>query len=178
MFGGSFSADLTAGKAVLVVWLCDCRCFRGRFCPIATSASWASCFGQPEISGGTAQPGAAFEYQPAPAFSRVHRGHDEGFMTGPVRMIPYTGGDHAGRPGSPCWHRPCRPIPAHAFAPLIMGIEPRGLPARCAGVVRTLSMKLSSFRAPSGRVKPLDLTLYPSVRFESFLTHRACASAL
>ncbi|MBD0864538.1 MAG: hypothetical protein GDA36_02465 [Rhodobacteraceae bacterium] len=30
---------LTAGKAILVIWLCDCRCLRGRFCLIAASAS-------------------------------------------------------------------------------------------------------------------------------------------
>ncbi|MBD0864569.1 MAG: hypothetical protein GDA36_02640 [Rhodobacteraceae bacterium] len=40
------------GKAILVIWLCDCRCLRGRFCPIAASASRAFCFGQPELSGG------------------------------------------------------------------------------------------------------------------------------
>ncbi|MBD0866001.1 MAG: hypothetical protein GDA36_10590 [Rhodobacteraceae bacterium] len=61
MFGGSFDSAilsgplallvLTVGKAVLVVWLCDCRCLRGRFCLIATIASWAFCFGQPELPG-------------------------------------------------------------------------------------------------------------------------------
>ncbi|MBD0865150.1 MAG: hypothetical protein GDA36_05830, partial [Rhodobacteraceae bacterium] len=50
--GGSFGLailsgplDLTSGKAVLVVWLCDSRCLRGRLCPIAISASWVFCFG-------------------------------------------------------------------------------------------------------------------------------------
>ncbi|MBD0865586.1 MAG: hypothetical protein GDA36_08270 [Rhodobacteraceae bacterium] len=85
MFGASFDLailsgplalpGLTAGKAVLVVWLCDCRCLRGRFCPIATSASWAFCFGQPELSGGASSwhkhcaiPQAAFADQPRSHF--------------------------------------------------------------------------------------------------------------
>ncbi|MBD0865095.1 MAG: hypothetical protein GDA36_05530 [Rhodobacteraceae bacterium] len=49
IFAGSFDwailsnpltlPDLTSGKAVLVVWLCDCRCLRGRFCLIANIVS-------------------------------------------------------------------------------------------------------------------------------------------
>ncbi|MBD0864783.1 MAG: hypothetical protein GDA36_03805 [Rhodobacteraceae bacterium] len=75
------------GKAVLTVWLCDCRCLRGEDDPvcgtpqvlpdrhhIATSASWTFCFDQPELSGGASSwhrhcaiPQAAVGDQHAPA---------------------------------------------------------------------------------------------------------------
>ncbi|MBD0864224.1 MAG: hypothetical protein GDA36_00750 [Rhodobacteraceae bacterium] len=50
MFGGSFDLAILSGlsalgKAVLVAWLCDSRCLRGRFCPIAAIASEGACFG-------------------------------------------------------------------------------------------------------------------------------------
>ncbi|MBD0865806.1 MAG: hypothetical protein GDA36_09505 [Rhodobacteraceae bacterium] len=63
MFGGSFDLAILSGPLALTLGqnigqsgfgglgLRDCRCLRGRFCPIAASASWTFCFGQPELSG-------------------------------------------------------------------------------------------------------------------------------
>ncbi|MBD0866628.1 MAG: hypothetical protein GDA36_14110 [Rhodobacteraceae bacterium] len=76
---------LTSGKAVLVVRLCDSRCLRGRFCPIAAIASWTFCFGQPELSGGASSwhrhctiPQAAAWSSACLRVFRRHAGVDDG----------------------------------------------------------------------------------------------------
>ena len=130
---------LTSGKAVLVVWVyaiagvCGLRVIlfaapRG-FCPIAAIASRVFDYRAALHCGiGIAQSltrRSEFSLHP-----RCSPG-TQGSMTGGCSHDPVTVATAQGRPGCPCWHRPCRSIPACAFAPLTMVSNP-GVP----GLVR------------------------------------------
>jgi len=136
-----------------MVRLCDCRWLQAEGDPVCDTTQvlpdcrhrqLGVCFGQPELSGGASSwhkhcsiPQAAFADQPTPHFSEARRGRSWVSRSHGSRH----GGNRAGHPVWPCWHRPCRPIPACVFASLTMVSNP-GLSARSCGastLVRTSS---------------------------------------
>ena len=90
-------------------------------------------------------------------------------MTGGRSHDPVTLATAPEHPGWPCWHRPCRLIPARAFAPLTMVIKPGGFRpgsqlwcfagTRVDLVDETFFVETFLVRASSKRAKPLNVIL-------------------
>jgi len=147
MFGGSFylailSDPLALHRAKRFWWsgyaiagVCELRVILfaapRRFCLIAAIASWAVCFGQPEISGAVQVKGVPhrgigiaqsrkrrLQISLPPRFLKPAGFGDGGLMTGGRSHNPVTVVTTQGNPGWPCWHRPCRPQYPPARSPL------------------------------------------------------------
>ena len=168
--GPMASSGLTSGKAVLVVWLCDCRCLRvegdpvcgtmqvlpdcrhrqaGRLVLVFASPNIGRCFIVPKHYS---QPEAALADQSAAAFFRGPQGVDDGRLSHDPVTVVITQGVPIGLAGIGL----VGPIPARAFAPLTMVSNPGapGLVRRCrAGLVDETFL----VQASSGRATPLDV---------------------
>ena len=157
-----------AGSARLPPWPVGCQL---GVCSLAS----------PKLLGGASPwhrhcsiPQAAFADPHAPALFPG----TQGAMTGGRLHDPVTVATAPEHPGWPCWHRPCRRIPACALAPSTMVSNP-GAPGPGSQVpVVDLVDETFPVQASSGRATPLDVILSPGVVFEPCLIHRACVLAL